>query len=73
MKKTYEPMILFPNFLLILVPNGFGSDMESIRPQILIRIRKNENFRIRILKNLLRYHTVHQGTVLRILKPGIFV
>jgi hypothetical protein len=60
MKKTYETMILFPIFLLILVPNGVSSDLESIRPQILIRIWKNENFRIRIFKEFI---TVPYGTL----------
>jgi hypothetical protein len=40
MKKNYELMILILKKYLIPVPNGLGSDLEPIRPHILIRIRK---------------------------------
>jgi hypothetical protein len=44
MKKNYELMILILKKYLIPVPNGLGSDLEPIRPHILIRIRKKKIF-----------------------------
>ncbi len=41
-EKNYELMILILKKYLIPVPNGLGSDLEPIRPHILIRIWKRK-------------------------------
>ena len=51
-------MILILKKYLIPVPNGLGSDLEPIRPHILIRIRKRKIFGSGIFEKIKYYGTI---------------